>query len=97
MIPTHIQSALETHNSSVRMTLGEYKKMRLSYQDFELVDPDKDNCPFSFCAKSILDARECVEILNWGGRYHLYLIETNRQRPRVLIDIFENHSWKGIK
>ncbi len=71
MIPTRIQSALDYHNGSVRMTLGEYKKMRIAYQDFELVNPEKDNCPFSFCAKSILDAKDCVEILNWPGIHHL--------------------------
>jgi len=97
MIPSRIPSALDTHNSTVRMTLAEYKQMRLAYQDFELVDPEKDNTPFTFCAKTIQDARECVEILNWQGTYKLFLVETNRERPRVLVDVFENRAWKGIK
>lgn len=87
---------IPSRNSDFRMTLSDYKKMRVAYQDFELVDPEKDNTPFSFCAKSILDAKECIEVLNWSGTYHLYLIEKNLKRPRVLIDIFENRSWKGI-
>lgn len=97
MIHPKIQAALDADNSQVRMTLAEYKKMRLAYQDFELVDPEKDNTPLSFCAKSILDAKECVELLNWDGRYELFLVEKNRERPRVLIDVFENKVWKGIK